>query len=187
VIDSFRRRGKIKPSQSRLVPWFHLTQSWMVAWSIIGVRHVFFTEVRGAASNSAYYGYPELWIILLTDTTSCLCRDSNPWPSGWESDILTIRPWRPTSKCCGFNNEHWPTWLWPGASLFTWLPRVGHWWKFHGCIKSWNFHTFEVHVWLCICKNTKIKGLQRLWGLQYTTRVTRSLFGIGMRQMYTSW
>jgi hypothetical protein len=23
----------------------------------------FFTEVRGAASNSAYYGYPELWIL----------------------------------------------------------------------------------------------------------------------------
>jgi hypothetical protein len=23
---------------------------------------LFFTEVRGAASNSAYYGYPELWI-----------------------------------------------------------------------------------------------------------------------------
>jgi hypothetical protein len=22
----------------------------------------FFNEVRGAASNSAYYGYPELWI-----------------------------------------------------------------------------------------------------------------------------
>jgi hypothetical protein len=22
----------------------------------------FFTDVRGAASNSAYYGYPELWI-----------------------------------------------------------------------------------------------------------------------------
>jgi hypothetical protein len=23
----------------------------------------FFIEVRGAASNSAYYGYPELWIL----------------------------------------------------------------------------------------------------------------------------
>jgi hypothetical protein len=23
----------------------------------------FFTEFRGAASNSAYYGYPELWIL----------------------------------------------------------------------------------------------------------------------------
>jgi hypothetical protein len=23
----------------------------------------FFTEIRGAASNSAYYGYPELWIL----------------------------------------------------------------------------------------------------------------------------
>jgi hypothetical protein len=24
---------------------------------------IFFTEVRGAASNTAYYGYPELWIL----------------------------------------------------------------------------------------------------------------------------
>jgi hypothetical protein len=51
---------------------------------------VFLKKFRGAASNSAYYGYPELWIngILLTDTTPCLRRDSNPRPSGWESDIL---------------------------------------------------------------------------------------------------
>jgi hypothetical protein len=25
---------------------------------------LFFTEVRGAASNSAYYGYHELWILM---------------------------------------------------------------------------------------------------------------------------
>jgi hypothetical protein len=29
-----------------------------------GILNLFFTEVRGAASNSAYYyGYPELWIL----------------------------------------------------------------------------------------------------------------------------
>jgi hypothetical protein len=26
-------------------------------------RYMFFTEVRGAASSSAYYGYPELWTL----------------------------------------------------------------------------------------------------------------------------
>jgi hypothetical protein len=26
------------------------------------LRNNIFTDVRGAASNSAYYGYPELWI-----------------------------------------------------------------------------------------------------------------------------
>jgi hypothetical protein len=29
----------------------------------LGPLVLFFIEVRGAASNSAYYGYPELWIL----------------------------------------------------------------------------------------------------------------------------
>jgi hypothetical protein len=32
--------------------------------SVDNIKHrFFFNEVRGAASNSAYYGYPELWIL----------------------------------------------------------------------------------------------------------------------------
>jgi hypothetical protein len=38
--------------------------------------------------------------ILLTDTTPCLHRDSNPRPSGWESDILTILPRRMFFPLC---------------------------------------------------------------------------------------
>jgi hypothetical protein len=47
----------------------------------------FFTEVRGAAINSAYHGYPELWILWYPAQRY----HANPWRSGWESDILTAR------------------------------------------------------------------------------------------------
>jgi hypothetical protein len=41
-----------------------------------------------ATPSCGFYG------ILLKDTTPCLRRDSNPRPSGWESDVPTIRPRR---------------------------------------------------------------------------------------------
>jgi hypothetical protein len=45
----------------------------------LGNLVVFFTEVRGAASNSAYYGCGFKG-ILLKDTTPCLRRDSTHDP-----------------------------------------------------------------------------------------------------------
>jgi hypothetical protein len=42
--------------------WIPIVSLSVVLDSIVFQPYVFFTEVRGAASNSAYYGYPELWI-----------------------------------------------------------------------------------------------------------------------------
>jgi hypothetical protein len=60
---------------------------------------IFFTKVRGTCrKHSAYCWLPRaVEGILRTDTPPCLRRDSNPRrPSGWESDVLTIRPRRST-------------------------------------------------------------------------------------------
>jgi hypothetical protein len=45
-----------------------------------------------ATRNSAYYGYPELWIIRFPAYRyrTCIRRDSNPRPPGCKSDVLTI-------------------------------------------------------------------------------------------------
>jgi hypothetical protein len=50
----------------------------------------FFTEVRGAASNYAYYGYPELW-ILRYPAQRCLAVPS----PGFEPTTLWLRVRRP--------------------------------------------------------------------------------------------
>jgi hypothetical protein len=47
---------------------------------------VFFTEVRGTASNSAYYGYPELWILRYPAHRY----HAVPWP-GFEPMTLWLR------------------------------------------------------------------------------------------------
>jgi hypothetical protein len=55
---------------------------------------IFFYWGRGVASNTAYYGYPKLWILRYPAQRyhAYLRRNSNPPPSGWESDVLTFRP-----------------------------------------------------------------------------------------------
>jgi hypothetical protein len=52
--------------------------------------YFFFTEVRGAASNSAYYGYPELWILRYPAHRYHAVR----WP-GFEPTTLWLRVRRP--------------------------------------------------------------------------------------------
>jgi hypothetical protein len=54
----------------------------------------FFTEVRGAASNSAYYGYPELWILRYP------AQRYHAVPSpGFEPTTLWLGVWCPNHFC----------------------------------------------------------------------------------------
>jgi hypothetical protein len=50
----------------------------------------FFTEVRGATSNSAYYGYPEVWILRYPAHRY----HAVPWP-GFEPTTRWLRVRRP--------------------------------------------------------------------------------------------
>jgi hypothetical protein len=56
----------------------------------------FFTEVRAAASNSAYYCYPEMW-ILRYPAHRYHAEPSPGFKLTTPSDILTIRPRRSTT------------------------------------------------------------------------------------------
>jgi hypothetical protein len=51
-------------------------------------------DINNCFLKTSSYDWP---ICVLTDTAPCLRRDSNPRPFGWESDVLTIRPW--TTEC----------------------------------------------------------------------------------------
>jgi hypothetical protein len=59
---------------------------------------IFFTKVLGAASNYAYYGYPELWIL------RCPAHRYHAMPSpGFEPTTLRLSP---TSKPFGHDASH---------------------------------------------------------------------------------
>jgi hypothetical protein len=65
--------ARLSPNLNRQVICAHFLQKLRYGWENIWRKFVhiillnkissFFTEIRGAASNSAYYGYPNLWIL----------------------------------------------------------------------------------------------------------------------------
>jgi hypothetical protein len=67
----------------------------------------FFTEVRGAASNSAHYGYPELWILRYPPhryhaMSSSGFEPTTLWSSVKNGDTGVDRdkqPWNRVAKC----------------------------------------------------------------------------------------
>jgi hypothetical protein len=93
----------INISRNYLITEILMANSFWVLPGTLNIFFFFFAEVRGATSNSAYYGYPELWILRYPAHRyhAVPWPGSNPRPSGWEYDVLTIRPRRST------NNFRW--------------------------------------------------------------------------------
>jgi hypothetical protein len=85
-----------------------------------------FYEVRGAASNSAYYGYPELW-ILRYPAQRC---HAVPSP-GFESMTLWLRVRRPNHSATTLHFNKFKSGLKKYANVAPWcysvngLDRVG--------------------------------------------------------------
>jgi hypothetical protein len=85
-----------------------------LAFYVFSLKGFFFLLRLGvrAARNSAYSGYPELWILSYPahryHAVPWPRRDSNPRPSGWESDVLTIRPQCSTK---GFSSKGKYVWI----------------------------------------------------------------------------